>query len=123
MGVPGSEPIVVLITATDKDQAEGLANALVDAGLASCVQIMPEIRSVYKWEGSVQKAAEVLILAKTLREKFADLERRVRTAHSYEVPEILAIPVCAISQPYLKWLTEALPQRHEPELDPNSHKP
>jgi len=100
--------IVVLITASSLAEARKLADVLVEEKLAACVQILPSIDSVYRWKGSVERASEVLLLAKTLGARFQELETRVRAVHSYETPEIVAIPVTAISLPYLEWLGESL---------------
>jgi periplasmic divalent cation tolerance protein len=103
-----SAAIVVLITAKDTDEARRLAASLINAGLASCIQILPQVESIFRWEGAVQHETEALMFAKTLSERFQELEQHVRGLHSYQVPEILALPVEAISSPYLKWLEEAL---------------
>jgi periplasmic divalent cation tolerance protein len=103
-----SEAIVVLITAKDTTEARRLAEGLISAGLASCVQILPQVESIYRWEGAVQHETETLMFAKTLKERFQELEQHVRGVHSYQVPEILALPVAAMSLPYLKWLEETL---------------
>ena len=100
------DAIVVLMTAANGEEAARLAEMLVGAHLAACVQILPEMESVYRWEGKVERASEVLLLAKTTRAKFDELEREVRALHSYETPEIIAVPVNASSAPYLKWLLE-----------------
>ena len=101
-----SDPIVVLMTATSGEEANRIAEMLISSRLAACVQILPEMRSVYRWHGEVEHANEVLLLAKTTREKFDDLDRAVREIHSYETPEIIALPVSAASAPYLKWVLE-----------------
>lgn len=103
-----ADPIVVLITASSVAEARKLADILIEEKLAACVQILPSIESVYRWKGSVEKASEVLLIAKTLEARFQELETRVRTVHSYETPELVAIPVTAISLPYLEWLGESL---------------
>ena len=77
---------------------------LVNGNLAACVQILPPIRSVYRWPGRIERSSEVLLIAKTAADKFVELEQRVRAMHSYETPEIVALPVTAISEPYRKWL-------------------
>jgi periplasmic divalent cation tolerance protein len=69
------------------------------------VQILPEMESVYRWQGKVERQPEILLLAKTTLGKFAELEREVRALHSYDTPEIIAIPIMAASTPYLQWLT------------------
>ena len=103
-----SEPIVVFMTAASREEAARLADMLVGARLAACVQILPEIESVYRWEGKIERQGETLILAKTTRQKFDELERQVRAIHSYDTPEILAVSVAEISEPYLKWLDDSL---------------
>ena len=110
-----SDPIVVLMTAGSREEAARLADILVTARLAACVQILPEIESVYHWQGKVERAAEILLLAKTTAENFTALEVAVRSLHSYETPEIIALPVTATSAPYLEWLTaNVLLQNREP---------
>ena len=100
--------VVVLLTAANGEEAARLADMLVGAHLAACVQILPEIESVYRWKGKIERQSEVLLLAKTNLAKFEDLEREVRALHSYETPEIVALPVTAGSEPYLKWLDASL---------------
>ena len=100
-----SEPIVVFMTAADEPEAERIAEMLVARRLAACVQVLPGMQSIYVWEGEVQREREVLLLAKSTRANFNDLEREVRAIHSYETPEIIALPVVGGSEPYLKWLT------------------
>ena len=102
-----NDAIVVFMTAASGEEATRLAEMLVGAHLAACVQILPEIESVYRWEGKVERQAEVLLLAKTTRGKFDDLEREVRALHSYDTPEIVAVPIVMGSAPYLEWLTDA----------------
>ena len=103
-----SEPIVVLMTAANREEASRIAEMLVDARLAACVQILPEIQSVYRWQGEVKREKEILLLAKTVASRFAELESKVRALHSYETPEIVAVPVVDVSEPYLKWLLSAV---------------
>lgn len=100
-----AEPIVVLMTAPNSDEASHIADLLLNRKLAACVQILPEMQSIYVWNGEVQREKEVLMLAKTTRANFDELEREVRAIHSYETPEIIALPVVAGSEPYLQWLT------------------
>jgi periplasmic divalent cation tolerance protein len=103
-----SNPIVVLMTAANREEAVRIAETLVDARLAACVQMLPEIQSVYRWKGEVAREREVLLFAKTTRERFDELDRTVRELNSYETPEIIALPVVAASEPYLNWLTSEL---------------
>lgn len=108
MSSAADEAIVVLMTAANGEEAARLADLLIGAHLAACVQILPEMESVYRWEGKIERQAEILLLAKTTRSRFADLEREVRALHSYETPEIIALPIVAGSTPYLEWLTAAV---------------
>lgn len=104
----GDDPIVVFMTAANGEEATRLADLLIGAHLAACVQILPEMESVYRWEGKIERQSEILLLAKTTAAKLPDLEREVRALHSYETPEIIAVPIVAGSTPYLKWLSESL---------------
>jgi len=101
-----SDAIIVLVATANGGEAARLAEMLVEARLAACVQILPPVESIFRWQGNVERQSEVLLLAKTTRARFEDLEREVRALHSYETPEIIAIPIVAGSQPYLNWLTE-----------------
>lgn len=103
-----SEAIVVFMTAANADEARRIAERLIENHLAACVQILPEIQSVYRWQNAVQREREVLMLAKTTNERFDDLEKEVSGMHSYETPEIVAVPVNRISEPYRVWLVDAL---------------
>ena len=99
------DAIMVLMTAGSREEAARLADMLVVARLAACVQILPEIESIYHWEGKVERAPEILLLAKSTQANFAALEAAVRSLHSYETPEIIALPITLASAPYLEWLT------------------
>ena len=99
--------IVVFMTASSRDEAERIAGILVERRLAACVQILPEIVSFYRWQGAIQRDAEVLILVKTMNDRFDLLDAAVRENHSYEVPEIVAVPAEQVSFPYLQWLQES----------------
>jgi len=102
-----TDAIVVFMTAASGEEATRLAEMLVGAHLAACVQILPEMESVYRWQGKIERESEVLLIAKTTRAKFGDLERDVRALHSYDTPEIVAIPIVMGSAPYLHWLVQA----------------
>lgn len=99
-----AEAIVVLMTAANSEEANRIADELVNSRLAACVQVLPEIQSVYRWKGEVQRDREVLLLAKTTRDKFGELESSVRGIHSYDTPEIIALTITEGSGPYLRWL-------------------
>jgi periplasmic divalent cation tolerance protein len=109
-----ADAIMVLMTAGSREEAARLADMLVVARLAACVQILPEIESIYHWEGKVERAPETILLAKTTQPNFAALEAAVRSLHSYATPEIIALPITAASAPYLEWLTaNVFPQSKE----------
>lgn len=99
-----SERIVVLITTGSRDEAEAMAGALVRELLAACVNILPGVTSVYRWEGEVQQDQEWLLVAKSHSEILDRLIQRVTELHSYQVPEVLALPVVGGSPTYLRWL-------------------
>jgi len=100
-----SAAIVVLLTAGSREEASRLAEMLVGAHLAACVQILPEMESVYRWKGAVHREPEILLLAKTTAACFDELEREVRALHTYDKPEIVAVPVTHVSIPYFEWIT------------------
>jgi len=102
--MPDSDAIIVFMTAANRAEAVRLAEMLVESHLAPCVQILPEIESIYLWKGNVERQAEVLLIAKTVKSKFAELDREVRALHSYETPEIVAVQMADCSAPYLEWL-------------------
>jgi periplasmic divalent cation tolerance protein len=106
-----TDAIVVYMTASNGEEAARLADMLVGAHLAACVQILPEMESVYRWQGKIERAPEILLVAKTTRSKFEELEREVRALHSYDTPEIIAVPIVAGSAPYLEWVNQATDKR------------
>ena len=95
--------IVVFVTAPE-NEAAALAKALVEERLAACVNIVPGLRSIYWWQGKIETAPEVLCIMKTRRNLFETLRDRVRELHSYEVEEIIALPIVAGNLPYLDWI-------------------
>ena len=103
-----SDAIVVLMTAPTLEEARLLAEKLVETKLAACVQILPEMESVYRWQGKVERQPEHLLLAKTTAERFAELEREVRAIHSYDTPEIVSFPLTQGSADYLRWLQDSV---------------
>lgn len=103
-----SEAVVVLMTAGSPEEAQRLAQTLVADGLAACVNIVPGITSVYRWEGRVQRDQEWLLVAKSHRSLLAALVRRVQALHSYMMPEIIALPIVGGSEAYLRWLDQEI---------------
>jgi periplasmic divalent cation tolerance protein len=108
MSAAPDPPIAVFMTAPNKEEASRLAETLVERNLAACVQILPPMESVYRWQGKVERQQEILLIAKTINSKFAELEREVRAVHSYETPEIVAVPLTALSEPYRQWLNASV---------------
>lgn len=100
--------LIVLTTVSSSEEGEHLAELIVGEKLAACVQILPQMTSVYIWEGKVQKESEHLLLAKTTEENYDKLEDFIRAHHTYETPEIVAIEAEKASAPYAKWLTDSL---------------
>ena len=97
--------VVVLCTFPDLDQARQIGAALIERQVAACVNLLPGVESIYRWQGKVERAGEVLAVIKTTR--YPDLEAAIKDLHPYEVPEILALPVAAGLPAYLGWLEES----------------
>ena len=100
------QAIQIITTTSKRQEADKIAWALVERRLAACVQVLGPISSTYRWQGDIETAEEWLCIAKTVQPNFAAVEKVIREMHSYEVPEILAVPVIEGSQPYLEWLVE-----------------
>ena len=100
--------LIVLTTVASRDEGEKLARLIVEEKLAACVQILPQMTSVYFWEGKVQSESEHLLLIKTLEENFDDLSEFIKKNHSYDVPEIVAIEAEKVSNDYRKWMADYL---------------
>ena len=99
-----TEAIVVLVTTPTPERAAELARALVEERLAACGNVVPGLRSIYRWEGKLEDEAEALLVLKTTQARFEALKARVLALHPYAVPEVLALPVVAGSAPYLAWI-------------------
>jgi periplasmic divalent cation tolerance protein len=103
-----TDKIVVFSTCADETQAGQLASVLVEARLAACVNIVPHVRSIYRWQGAVEQSDECLLVIKSSRALFEELRRELNAAHSYELPEAIAIPIVEGSAPYLEWIGQNL---------------
>jgi periplasmic divalent cation tolerance protein len=101
---------IVLTTAADPEEADRLAMTLVEEQLAACVTLIPQARSVYRWQGAVETATETLLLLKTSVAQLEALEARLHALHSYQTPEFLVLPVESGSRGYLEWLESSLRQ-------------
>lgn len=95
---------VVLVTAPDAETAAQLARQLVEERLAACVNVVPGVRSFYRWEGAIQDDAELLLVAKTRSQRAEALAARVKELHPYELPEVLELPAAGGSRAYLDWI-------------------
>ena len=103
-----TDKIVVLSTCDSQEQAARLARHLVEHRLAACVNILPSVRSIYRWHEKVEDSAEWMLVIKSRRDLFLALRAEIEKMHSYEVPEIIALPVVDGSQAYLGWLENQL---------------
>ncbi len=109
-----SEALIVLTTVELFEDGERLAQLVVENQLAACVQILPPMTSVYRWQGKVERASEHLLLIKTTRAVFSRLEQAIQGNHPYQTPEIIAVSIEAGSNSYLAWLFESVPDRPRP---------
>jgi periplasmic divalent cation tolerance protein len=98
------QTLMVLVNVPDHATAHHLARTLVEGRFAACVNILPEVRSVYRWQGAVEEASEVTMFIKTTHARYADLEATVKALHPYEVPELIALPIVAGLPDYLAWI-------------------
>jgi len=96
--------IIILMTAPSKGEARRIASALVRKKLAACGNIIAGVESLFRWKSKIEKAREVLVLLKTKTSLFGDVVSEIERLHSYEVPEIIAVPIAAGNEKYLKWI-------------------
>jgi len=106
-----SERLVVLSTVAGAEDAERIARAVVEGGLAACVNVVPHVVSIHRFKGAVEREEERLLVMKTTADRFEALRQAVVALHPYEVPELIAIPIQAGHGPYLAWLDEACSER------------
>lgn len=99
--------LVVLCTVPDEGSARRIAQTLVAEGLAACVNVLPRLTSVYRWEGEVTSGEELLLIIKTRQQRYAPLEARIKELHPYTVPEVIALPIQHGSKDYLDWLLQS----------------
>ena len=102
---------VVLTTAGSDEQAETIARTLVERRLAACVNIVGQVCSVYRFKGKIEREGEQLLIIKTAARLFPQVRETIRELHSYEVPEVLALPIVGGDEDYLSWLGEALAEK------------
>ncbi len=103
-----TDKIVVFSTCDSEQQAGAIAHALLEQRLAACVTILPSARSIYRWKGQIEEAAEWMLVIKSRRDLMSQLRAAIGKVHSYEVPELLAVPVVDGSEDYLAWLDREL---------------
>jgi len=101
---PIDEILIVFTTVGSEEQANSISEELVHRNLAACVNVVPGIKSVYRWKGKIQHDEERLLIIKTTRAAFADLRRAVKELHSYELPDLLAVPAAAGDDAVLDWI-------------------
>lgn len=100
--------IIILITASSKKEAQRLAKGLVAKRLAACANIVPDIESIFWWEGKIDRAKEVLLILKTKASLFKKIMFEVKKLHSYDCPEIIALPISKGSKEYLNWINQSV---------------
>lgn len=103
-----TDKIVVLSTCDSEEEAKRVAHHLVEQRLAACVNILPGVRSIYRWKGKIEDASEFVLVIKSSRALFPALRAELEKVHSYEIPEVIALPVLDGSEPYLNWLDSEL---------------
>jgi periplasmic divalent cation tolerance protein len=103
-----TDKIVVFSTASSAEEAEKIARGLISGHLAACVNIVPAVRSFYRWQGKIEDSAEFLLVIKSSRERFDALRSSIEKLHSYEVPEVIAMPVVDGARNYLNWMDAEL---------------
>src|SRR5947207_9116716 len=103
-----TDKLLVLTTTGSEAEAKKIAEMLVERQLAACVNIIPRIHSVYRWQGNVEHSEEFLLVAKTIKQKEDEVCAAIRELHSYELPECISIPIQGGSAEYLQWITNSL---------------
>jgi periplasmic divalent cation tolerance protein len=100
------DTMLVLTNCPDEEAANAIALAVVEARLAACVNILPRVQSIYRWQGRIESATEIQLLIKSTAASYPALEQAIRTLHPYEIPEIVALPITAGLPAYLNWVAE-----------------
>jgi len=100
--------VMVLTTTVSEEEAEKISEELIEQNLGACVQVYGPIKSTYSWKGEVERSEEWMCFIKTSSDKFSEVEEKIKQVHSYEDPEIIALPIIDGSQEYLKWVDENL---------------
>jgi periplasmic divalent cation tolerance protein len=100
------QAILVLTNVPDAELARSLATALVEQRLAACVNILPAVQSIYRWQGAVEQTSEITLLIKSTQARYSELQEAIVRLHPYDVPEVIAIPLSAGLPSYLGWIAE-----------------
>ena len=103
-----NDPIIILTTVSSKKEAELIGSKLIDKELAACVNIIPNIKSIYRWEGKINKDSEYLLIIKTVKRAEEDVFENIRKLHSYDTPEMISIPITGGEKSYLNWLSKSV---------------
>jgi periplasmic divalent cation tolerance protein len=99
---------VVLVTAKDSAEAQKIANALLEKKLIACANLISGVQSLFWWEGKIDQAQEVLLVLKTKVSQVSEITKNVKALHSYDVPEVIALPIVAGNEDYLKWIKDSV---------------
>ncbi len=110
-----TEKIVVMSTCGSEEESVRIARQLIDGHIAACVNLLPRIRSFYRWRGKAEDSVEWMLIIKTSRDRFEALRTVLEAAHSYELPEVIALPIVDGSPSYLAWLDSELNLKTSPE--------
>ena len=100
--------IIILTTVSSKKEAEIIGSKLIDKKLAACVNIIPNIKSIYRWKGKINKDSEYLLIIKTVKRAEEDVFENIRKLHSYDTPEMISIPIIGGEKSYLNWLSKSV---------------
>lgn len=100
-------PVIILTTTGSEDDAQRIAREIVSENLAACVNLIPAVRSIYKWKGELHDDAEQLLVVKTVRRRLDAVKRRILELHPYDVPELIVLDVDDVDEAYLQWMTES----------------
>jgi periplasmic divalent cation tolerance protein len=103
-----TDKILVLTTTGSEEEAKKIGRGLVERRLAACVNIVPRVTSIYRWQGKIEEAEEYLLIIKTSSENFSQISAAIKELHSYGVPECVAIPIADGSAAYLSWIADSL---------------
>ena len=99
---------VILCTCPNQESAINIASILVEEQLVACVNVLPQVTSIYRWQGKIEQDSEVLLIAKTSKDSFEHVSARIKQLHSYDVPEVIALDIQQGNSEYLNWISKSL---------------